>query len=47
MPPAAVQRIVFPVVLAVGRMMGKYNGDNWPGSPESCKGAPIAETTNA
>jgi len=39
-PPRAIQRIVFPVVLLVGRVLGKYRGDNWPGSPASCQGAP-------
>jgi len=39
-PPPAVQRIVFPVVLLIGRILGKYRGDAWPGSPESCTGAP-------
>jgi hypothetical protein len=39
-PPPAIQRIVFPVVLLVGRILGKYRGDSWPGSPQSCTGAP-------
>jgi mannose-6-phosphate isomerase-like protein (cupin superfamily) len=39
-PPRAIQRIVFPVVLLVGRVLGKYRGDNWPGSPALCHGAP-------
>lgn len=39
-PPRAIQRIVFPLVLLVGRVLGKYRGDNWPGSPASCPGAP-------
>ena len=39
-PPPAVQRLLFPVVLAIGRMLGKYQGNDWPGSPESCTGAP-------
>jgi len=39
-PPVAVQRIVFPVVLGIGHLLGKYKGDNWPGSPSSCPGAP-------
>ena len=43
-PPPAVQRILFPVVLALGRILGKYNGDNWPGAPASCPGAPTANT---
>jgi mannose-6-phosphate isomerase-like protein (cupin superfamily) len=40
MPPRAIQRIVFPLIVLVGRVLGKYRGDNWPGSPASCPGAP-------
>ena len=39
-PPLIIQRIVFPLVLLVGRILGKYRGDSWPGSPASCPGAP-------
>jgi mannose-6-phosphate isomerase-like protein (cupin superfamily) len=39
-PPRAIQRVVFPLVLLVGRVLGKYRGDHWPGSPASCPGAP-------
>jgi len=39
-PPPIVQQIAFPVILLVGRILGKYRGDNWPGSPSSCTGAP-------
>jgi len=39
-PPVAVQRIVFPVVLLVGHLLGKYRGNDWPGAPSSCPGAP-------
>ncbi len=39
-PPQVIQRIVFPLILFVGRVLGKYRGDNWPGSPASCTGAP-------
>ena len=38
--PVAIQKIVFPVVLLIGLILGKYRGDNWPGSPASCTGAP-------
>ena len=38
--PLAIQKIVFPVVLLIGLILGKYRGDNWPGSPASCTGAP-------
>jgi hypothetical protein len=43
-PPPVIQRIVFPVVLFIGRILGKYRGSNWPGSPESCPGAPLVDT---
>ncbi len=46
-PPRAVQRIMFPVVLLVGHMLGKYRGASWPGPPESCTGAPLVEATTA
>jgi hypothetical protein len=39
-PPQRIQRIVFPLILFVGRVLGKYRGTAWPGSPESCTGAP-------
>jgi len=45
-PPRAIQRIVFPVVLFIGRVLGKYRGSSWPGSPESCPGAPLVDAAN-
>jgi mannose-6-phosphate isomerase-like protein (cupin superfamily) len=39
-PPLAIQRVIFPVILFIGRILGKYRGDDWPGSPASCPGAP-------
>jgi quercetin dioxygenase-like cupin family protein len=42
-PAPAIQRIVLPVVLLIGRILGKYRGPNWPGSPESCPGAPLVD----
>ena len=41
-PPRVIQKILFPVVLLVGSVLGKYRGDSWPGSPASCTGAPEA-----
>jgi mannose-6-phosphate isomerase-like protein (cupin superfamily) len=40
MPPRAIQRILLPLVVVVGRILGKYRGEGWPGSPASCPGAP-------
>ena len=42
-PPLAVQRIVLPILLFIGRILGKYRGSSWPGAPESCPGAPLVD----
>jgi quercetin dioxygenase-like cupin family protein len=42
-PPPPVQKIVFPIVLLIGHILGKYRGSSWPGSPESCPGAPLVD----
>src|SRR5215469_17329750 len=42
-PPQAIQRILFPLVVGVGRILGKYRGEGWPGSPASCPGAPAVD----
>jgi len=46
-PPMAIQRILFPAVLLIGRVLGKYKGQDWPGCPDSCKGAPWSATAIA
>jgi Cupin domain len=43
-PPRIIQRILFPVVILFGQILGKYRGTNWPGSPTSCTGAPIVDS---
>jgi len=43
----AIQRILFPAVLLIGRVLGKYKGQGWPGCPETCNGAPLAEAAIA
>jgi mannose-6-phosphate isomerase-like protein (cupin superfamily) len=44
-PPKPIQRIVFPVLLFIGRILGRYRGSTWPGSPESCPGAPLVDSS--
>ena len=44
LPPKAVQRMVFPLILLLGTVLGKYRGTAWPGSPASCTGAPETVT---
>ena len=39
-PPVAIQRVIFPLVLGVGHLLGKYRGNDWPGAPRACPGAP-------
>jgi hypothetical protein len=41
--PLAVQRIVFPAVVFVGWLLGKYRG-NWPGAPKDCPGSPETQS---
>jgi quercetin dioxygenase-like cupin family protein len=49
MIPRWVQRLAFPVVIAVGHAVGAYPDSGWPGSPDSCTGAPdvTAEVSSA
>jgi quercetin dioxygenase-like cupin family protein len=41
MPPT-VQAMLFRGVLALGTLLGRYRGRDWPGCPERCTGAPTA-----
>ena len=40
MMPRWVQRLAFPLIISVGHVVGAYPKTGWPGSPESCTGAP-------
>jgi mannose-6-phosphate isomerase-like protein (cupin superfamily) len=40
--PVRVQQILFRVVVAVGTLLGRYRGTDWPGCPARCTGAPCA-----
>ena len=39
MPPA-VQAVLFRVIVAIGTLLGRYRGTEWPGCPARCTGAP-------
>jgi quercetin dioxygenase-like cupin family protein len=41
-PPRPIQKILFPLIVFLGNLLGKYKGDDWPGSPARCPGAPTA-----
>lgn len=36
--PPVVQRVLFPLLIGIGTMLGKYRGTSWPGSPDRCRG---------
>jgi mannose-6-phosphate isomerase-like protein (cupin superfamily) len=44
--PTAIQAILFPIVVAVGTLFGRYRGTQWPGCPVRCTGAPAAPTVD-
>lgn len=39
MPPL-LQHILFPFVVAIGTVLGRYRGTAWPGCPARCTGVP-------
>jgi mannose-6-phosphate isomerase-like protein (cupin superfamily) len=48
MMPRWVQRLAFPIVIAIGHVAGAYPKTGWPGDPASCTGAPpVTERTAA
>ena len=39
--PRPVQAVLFRVVVALGTLLGRYRGTDWPGCPSRCPGAPL------
>lgn len=39
--PRPVQAVLFRVIVAVGTVLGRYRGSEWPGCPARCLGAPL------
>ncbi|BCS34676.1 hypothetical protein TBR22_A39020 [Luteitalea sp. TBR-22] len=40
-----LQPVLFRVIVAVGTVLGRYRGSDWPGCPARCTGAPTVEIT--
>ena len=38
--PRSLQAVLLPLVVAIGTVLGKYRGDDWPGAARRCTGAP-------
>jgi len=45
--PRGLQRVLFPMVVVLGTLLGKYRGTGWPGCPERCTGGPIVSPADA
>jgi len=39
--PRPIQHMLFRLIVAVGTLLGRYRGTDWPGCPARCSGAPI------
>ena len=39
--PRPIQAVLFRVIVAVGTVLGRYRGEDWPGCPSGCLGAPF------
>ena len=39
--PRPVQAVLFRVAFLVGTILGRYRGQDWPGCPARCTGAPL------
>ena len=37
--PRPLQAVVFRLLVALGRVLGRYRGNDWPGCPSRCNGA--------
>ena len=45
--PKPVQLLLFPIVIFIGTVLGKYRGTEWPGCPARCSGAPLVTSAEA
>lgn len=45
MAPRWIQSVMFPTIVLVGTLLGRYRGTDWPGCPDRCKDAPLSPTT--
>ena len=45
--PRPVQAVLFRLLVAVGTVLGRYRGNDWPGCPSRCPGALIGAEESA
>jgi len=39
--PRWIQAVLFPTIVLVGTVLGRYRGTDWPGCPDRCHAAPL------
>jgi hypothetical protein len=39
--PRTLQTIVLPLIVLAGTILGRYRGNDWPGSPERVREVPL------
>jgi len=39
--PRAIQAVLFPTIVLMGTLLGRYRGTDWPGCPDRCQAAPL------
>jgi mannose-6-phosphate isomerase-like protein (cupin superfamily) len=39
--PRPLQKVMLPIIVAVGTLLGRYRGNNWPGATARCSDAPM------
>jgi hypothetical protein len=40
--PRLIQAVLFPTIVLIGTLLGRYRGTDWPGCPARCPAAPLA-----
>jgi len=45
--PRPIQALLFPAVVVLGTLLGRYRGTAWPGCPTRCTGTAVAATPDA
>ena len=47
MMPRPIQAVLFRIVVVIGTVLGRYRGNDWPGCPSRCLGAPLCAEEDA
>jgi len=40
--PRWIQAVLFPTIVLIGTLLGRYRGTDWPGCPDRCPAAPLS-----